>query len=176
MEPYFNSIEEEREYLERRARRKKRMMLERKRRRRRRLIIQMALGLVVILAVIFTVVGAASKKVKADKAETAEKNQEAVTEQAEIYAEPIVEEPIEKPEPVVPETIAYEFVSTVVQVFNLLIGFFQIVGISSCILSKANEKIGTLNGSELIVVIPNSVVVFTSLPPASSISGVEYSE
>ena len=112
MEPYFNSIEEEREYLERRARRKKRMMLERKRRRRRRLIIQMALGLVVILTVIFTVVGAVSKKVKADKAETAEKNQEAVTEQAEIYTEPIEEELEEKPEPVVPETIAYEFVST----------------------------------------------------------------
>ena len=112
MEPYFNSIEEEREYLERRARRKKRMMLERKRRRRRRLIIQMALGLVVILTVIFTVVGAVSKKVKADKAETAEKNQEAVTEQAEIYTESIVEEPIEEPEPAVPETIAYEFVST----------------------------------------------------------------
>ena len=113
MEPYFNSIEEEREYLARRERRRKRMIMERRRRRRRRLILQMIACLVVVLAVTFTAIGAVSKKVKANQAEKLEEQkQSVVTESTEIYTEPIVEEPIEESEPVVPETIAYEFAAT----------------------------------------------------------------
>ena len=64
MEPYFNSIEEEQEYLARRERRKQRMLRERKRRKRRRRILQLCacIGVLCVVAVIF--VGIFSKKAK----------------------------------------------------------------------------------------------------------------
>lgn len=63
MEPNFNDIDDEREYLARRARRKERVLRERRRRQKQRFM--MFLGLMLCLAVVL-IVGAFGKKSKAD--------------------------------------------------------------------------------------------------------------
>ena len=74
MEPNFNDIDDEREYLARRARRKERMLRERCRRQKQRFM--MLLGLMLCLVVVL-IVGAFGKKSKADErlSKTEEKEQ-----------------------------------------------------------------------------------------------------
>lgn len=113
MEPYFNDIDEEQEYLARKARRKQRMMLERKRRKRRRLIMKCGLCLSVFLIVLVACVGIFGKKANADKSEEqAEINQTIITEEAEQKTEPAPVETEAESEPIQVEPQVYNFEST----------------------------------------------------------------
>lgn len=109
MEPFFDNIDEEREYLARRARRRKRMLREKKRRQRRRLIVKSLLSLGIICAAIGIFVGAFGEKAKADHTEPQAQNEEAADQTMET--EPVVQtieaEAVEEEEPVV-----YNFEST----------------------------------------------------------------
>lgn len=102
MEPNFNDIDEEREYLARRARRKERMLREKRRRRKRKLICMMVLGIVVLCLVISLIAGALGKKEKTDPVQ---KNAEEITEVNEI-TENVTQEPEKLPEK---ETPVYYF-------------------------------------------------------------------
>lgn len=98
MEPNFNDIDDEREYLVRRARRRERMLRERRRHKKQRLM--MLLGLMLCLVVVLTV-GIFGKKSKADGrlSKTEEKEQlnemlEASNQETETEAVPEVKKEI----------------------------------------------------------------------------------
>ena len=111
MEPYFNSIEEEQEYLARRARRKQRMIRERRRRQRRRLIIKLCLCLSVFSVLLVTCVSMFGKKSKNNKTgDQAEVNQTVIAEEHKPHTEPV--SAAVEAEPVKQETKIYRFEET----------------------------------------------------------------
>lgn len=112
MEPYFNDIDDEKEYLARRARRRERMLREKRRRKKQRLILMMLLGAAGLCMAVVIVIGAFGGKSKADSAKKKEQTEEfaqqnemseAVTQ--EIDAEQELEE-------VKKETEIYNFTET----------------------------------------------------------------
>lgn len=113
MEPYFNDIDEEREYLARKARRKQRMMLERKRQKRRRLIMKCGLGLSVFLIALIACVGIFDGKAKADETEEqAEVKQTIVAEEVEQNTEPAPVETEVESQPIQEAPQVYSFKAT----------------------------------------------------------------
>ena len=111
MEPYFDNLDDEAEYLARRARRKKRM-IERKRRKRRQFIIKCGACLSVFLIALVACVGIFGGKAKADKAEEqVAENPAIITEVAEENTQSAPIESEVETEPV-EETQVYEFEST----------------------------------------------------------------
>lgn len=111
MEPYFDNIDDEAEYLARRARRKKRM-IERKRRKRRQFIIKCGACFSVFLVVLVACVGIFGGKAKADKAEEqATENPAIITEVSDENTQPAPIVPEVETEPV-EEAQVYEFEST----------------------------------------------------------------
>ena len=111
MEPYFDNLDDEAEYLARRARRKKRM-IERKRRKRRQFIIKCGACFSLFLIVLVACVGIFGGKVKADKAEEqVAENPAIITEVAEENTQSAPIESEVETEPV-EETQVYEFEST----------------------------------------------------------------
>ena len=111
MEPYFDNIDDEAEYLARRVRRKKRM-IERKRRKRRQFIIKCGACLSVFLIVLVACVGVFGGKAKTDKAEEQmAENQSIITEVSDENTQPTPIESEVESEPV-EEVQVYEFEST----------------------------------------------------------------
>ena len=111
MEPYFDNLDDEAEYLARRARRKKRM-IERKRRKRRQFIIKCGACLSVFLIVLVACVGVFGGKAKTDKAEEqVAENPAIITEVSDENTQPAPKESEVEAEPV-EEAQVYEFEST----------------------------------------------------------------
>ena len=111
MEPYFDNIDDEAEYLARRARRKKRM-IERKRRKRRQFIIKCGACFSLFLIVLVACVGIFGGKAKADKAEEqVAENPAIITEVSDENTQPAPKESEVEAEPV-EEAQVYEFEST----------------------------------------------------------------
>lgn len=103
MEPNFNDIDDEREYLARRARRKERMLRERCRRQKQRFM--MLLGLMLCLVVVL-IVGAFGKKSKADERLSKTEEKEQLNETLEASNQ---ETGLEEVAEVKKETPVYEF-------------------------------------------------------------------
>ena len=164
METYFDSIEEEREYLARRERRK-RMIMERKRRRRRKLIMRMIICFAAVFAVIFTVAGSIVKKVKADKEQ---KLQEEIAQQ-QIVTEPEVEEP----EPVVEEPVVekpvevYEFQRTdnTKYIYNE-----EVISTYAVLINDSTDKIVAAKDEKTVISPASMTKVLTVLVAAEHIT------
>ena len=109
MEPYFDNIDDEAEYLARRVRRKKRM-IERKRRKRRQFIIKCGACFSLFLIILVACVGIFGGKADKTEEQVAE-NPSIITEVSDGYTEPApIESEVEAES--VEEAQVYEFEST----------------------------------------------------------------
>lgn len=111
MEPNFNDIDDEKEYLARRARRKERIRREKQRRKKQRLMLVSFLGIFTLCVVIILFVGILGGKSKADSTKSQNQNQGTAEQNAEsgVMTQSIEAEQMQEEEK---ETQVYEFKET----------------------------------------------------------------
>ena len=112
MEPYFNDIDDEKEYLARRARRKERMKREKQRRKKQRLMLMSLLGVLTLCIVIVLFVGVLGGKSKADSTKSQTEMQESAEQnvESEVMTQSIEAEQTQVEEE--KETQVYDFKET----------------------------------------------------------------
>ena len=137
MEPYFNEIDDEKEYLARRARRKQRMLLEKRRKKRRRLIAMMISCVVVVCIVIIAAVGSIGKKVKAnsEKSQTQNENTIEQTTEQEV-TEQIGEVETEEPKEEIPKVYSFESTSDTVNIYSE-----NVISAHAILIDESTDKI-----------------------------------
>ena len=167
MEPNFNDIDDEKEYLARRARRKERMQKEKQRRKKQRLMLMSIGGVLTLCVVIILFVGILGGKSKADSTKSQNQNQEsteqnikeeAVTQDVETEQAPVEAEK---------ETPVYEFKET-----EETTGLYseEVISTHAILIDESTDSIVASKGAKERISPASMTKVLTVLVAAENIS------